>query len=258
MKHDFDLARLAYVLNRKALPRMFSRWLPYWIVNEFPKSGGGWVGHMLADALEVPFPRHRPLRLRSAIVHGHFLSHAGLHHVLAVWRDPRDVAVSFYHHCFFTNEFDNAVLVRAMKSRLPFDDYSDVRANLPAFLRLINEDPVSPDFTWAQFARAWLGRPGVTHVRYEDLRTRGAEELVRIVRDLSERELSGERAAQIFERHSFDRVKRLAEAETRRRGAEMSYVREGSIGGWRRHFSSEAEELAERYFGAEARRVGYW
>lgn len=253
-----DLTSLAYILNRKAMPRLFSGRMPYYVVNEYPKSGGGWIAQMLSAALGLPFPRHRPLGLQPAVAHGHFLNATGLRNVLLVWRDPRDVAVSYYFHCYFVNEFHNREFVMRMKERLPFDDYTDVRANLPRFLHFVNETPLSPGFTWARFARQWAARPQVTHIRYEDARTDCAGELARVVRSLTGRTLPAREAAAVSDAYAFERAKARAEKDVRRRGAELSFVREGSVGGWRRHFTPEAEELADRYFAEAARPLGYW
>ena len=47
-------------LVRAGMVRLLSGVLPLYVVNEYPKSGGTWVGQMLGRALDVPFPRNRP------------------------------------------------------------------------------------------------------------------------------------------------------------------------------------------------------
>ncbi|MDN5869890.1 MAG: sulfotransferase domain-containing protein [Nitrococcus sp.] len=220
------------------------------MVNEFPKSGGTWLAQMLADALALPFRRNQPIRLERSVAHGHFLNPRGLHNVVVLWRDPRDLLVSLYYHCYFVNERHNALLVRLMKERLPFDDYEDIRGNLPAFIRFMSTTPVSPRFTWPQFARVWAGRPGVTESRYEALRCDTPGELTRIVMGLTGCTLPQERAEAIAVRHSFERAKARAVARSGV-GVEKSFVREGSVGGWRAHVTAEAEaELGPVYLEA--------
>ena len=68
------------------------------IVNEYPKSGGTWMSQMLAEALGLPFPRNRLPMMRSCLMQCHVLNPIGMRRVTVVWRDGRDIAVSFYHH----------------------------------------------------------------------------------------------------------------------------------------------------------------
>lgn len=95
-------------------------------------------------------------------------------------------------------------------------------------------------------------------MRYEDARADGPGELARVVRALTGRTLPARQAAAICDAHAFDRAKVRAEADLRRRGGELPFVREGATGGWRRHFGPEAEALAERYYADAARPLGYW
>ncbi len=229
----------AYAARHKALVRLLSGVLPYYLVNEFPKSGGSWLAEMLSEALDVPFRRNRPIRLERSVTHGHFLIPQGLQNVVVLWRDPRDIMVSLYHHCYFINEYNNRALVELMKARLPFEDYADIGANLPVFIRFISTTPSAPRFTWVQFAENWANRRDVVHTRYEALRADAPKELSRIVRELIGAELPAARAEAIADRHSFDRARQRA-ADIRASGMEMPFVREGSVGGWQRHFTPEA------------------
>lgn len=58
---------------RYLLMHTATRIFPLYMVNEYPKSGGSWVGEMLGDAFGVPFPRNRLPILRSSIMHGHVM-----------------------------------------------------------------------------------------------------------------------------------------------------------------------------------------
>lgn len=246
-----------YAVRHKSYVRLFSGVAPYYLVNEFPKSGGSWLAQMLADALEAPFRRNEPIRYERAVTHGHFLHPAGLHNVVVMWRDPRDVLVSFYYHCYFLNEHNNAPLVRLMKDRCPFDDYTDIRANLPAFVRFVSESPVSPGFTWPDFARVWAGRAGVVHTSYEVLRADTPGELTRVIHGLTGTSISAARAVEVAEKYSFVRAKQAAET-TRRSKTELSFVREGALGGWRKHFTQDAEQMLSAFeYHKSMRIVGY-
>ena len=42
------------------------------LVMEFPKSGGTWLGQLIAGYLEIPFPRNRIPTLKRSLYHGHY------------------------------------------------------------------------------------------------------------------------------------------------------------------------------------------
>lgn len=235
-------------VRHKAFVRGLSGLAPYYLVNEFPKSGGSWLAEMLSDALDVPFRRNVPIRLERSVTHGHFLTPLGLRNVVVLWRDPRDLLVSFYYHCYFVNEHQNTALVHLMKARCSFEDYADIRTNLPTFIRFLSETPLSPSFTWPEFARIWAGRSGTVQTSYEALRADTSGELARVAEALTGELLPEGRAAKVAEQHSFARAKQAAE-QKRPVTAELSFVREGALGGWRKHFTPEAE--------AELRAAGY-
>ena len=241
-------------LARLGMVHLLSGPMPLYVINEFPKSGGSWTGQMLERALDVPFPRNRLPTLRTSIMQGHYLHSWGMKNVLVVWRDGRDVMVSWYHHCLFPNDRYNAVLVDMTRKDLAFEDYEDVRANLPAFIEYAFTRQRHPGFSWAQFVRRWHGRKeGVVHTSYEALRRDTAGELVRISRELAGRDLDPERAGEIAEEFSF------ARQSGRKPGQEnkSSFIRKGVVGDWRNQFGSEAREAFDRYAGEELILLGY-
>jgi hypothetical protein len=250
------LARRADSFWKKAFTRAFSGIAPYYVVNEFPKSGGTWLCEMLSMALGIPFREREPIRFERSVVHGHFLNPIGLHNVAVIFRDPRDVIVSCYYHFYFKNDRANHVLVDLMKRRLPFDDYDDIAANLPAFIRFISTTPVSPHFSWPAFAAAWAGRQDVTTTTYERLRADTEGELARVIGSLG-LQPSGERIDETVRYCSFAAAKQRQEREMRP-GTEVPFIRAGSLGGWRSHFSPAAEaELVRCGYAEPMRALGY-
>lgn len=127
-----------------------------------------------------------------------------------------------------------------MKARCPFNDYQDIRQNLPEFIRFVSSTPVTPRFTWPEFARTWANSDRVVHASYESLRNNTVGELTRLIAGLTNGSVSSERAEEVVEKHSFKRVKAAAERDQTGR-AETSFVREGALGGWRKHFTHEAK-----------------
>ncbi len=239
-------------LIRAGMVHLLSGVVPFYIVNEFPKSGGTWVGQMLGRALGIPFPRNRFPVFRPSVMHGHYLNPWGMRNVIVAWRDGRDVMVSWYHQQLIAHEW-NARQVRRSRRELPLEDYDDVYKNLPAFIEYAFTKPHSPHFSWTDFVRRWHGRKDATHVRYEDLREDTAGELQRIVLELTGERLSLEEATAIAEEFSFER-------QTGRRPGEedkRSFMRKGVVGDWCNHFSREAREIFNRYAGEALILLGY-
>lgn len=237
---------------RYVMVHLLSGAFSLYIVNEYPKSGGSWLGQMLAAALDVPFPRNRFPVLRSSIMQGHYLDGWGMRNVIVTWRDGRDVMVSFYHHCLFRNDRENAGLVERVRRELPLRDPEDVRANLPAFIDYAFSPRAYPRFSWSDFVRRWRDAAAV-HTRYETLRADTAEELRRLVAAVCGRALSPEAATAIAHRYSF-------EAQSGRKpGVESrnSFMRKGLVGDWKVHFSRRARETFDRHAGAELIALGY-
>ena len=252
----FQGPRLRYTVEgavRYAMVHLLSGVLPLYIVNEYPKSGGTWFSQMLGAALGVPFPRHRFPALRSSIMQGHYLDGWGMRNVVVVWRDGRDVMVSFYHFCLFELPHGNAELVAEVRRDLPFQDYGDVSRNLPAFIEYAFTRHQHPRFSWSEFVRRWHDAAGVVPTRYESLREDPAGELRRVVGVLTGRELPPARAREIAEAYSFERQ------SGRRAGVEdrHSFFRKGVVGDWKAHFSKEARAVFDHYAGAELIALGY-
>jgi Sulfotransferase domain len=239
-------------LIRAGMVHLLSGVVPLYVVNEFPKSGGTWVGQMLGRALGVPFPRNRLPVPRPSIMHGHYLNPWGMKNVVVPWRDGRDVMVSWYHQQLIEHQWNRAQVARSRRE-LPLEDYQDVRKNLPAFIEYAFTRPHSPPFSWADFVRRWHGREGTVSVLYEDLRRDTPSELRRIVRELSGEKLSPESASAIADEFSFERQ------SGRRAGDEDSgsFLRKGVVGDWRHRFGPEAREVFDRYAGEELILLGY-
>jgi hypothetical protein len=166
--------------------------------------------------------------------------------LLVLVRDPRDVAVSFWHHV--RRRASDAELAR---KRIPpearaldlFTFATDPRLGVPRVIGFYNR-------WWHDLAR----HPRSTRLRYEDLRADPASELDRVTRFLGERHPPERIAAAVAfasfeslkekERQGFFASGRLGPPETAAGAAPADdpgryKVREGSVGGWRRHFAPE-------------------
>lgn len=248
-----SLSRKCEALARQGMVRLLSGVIPLYVINEYPRSGGTWVGRLLSSALDVPFPVKRYPVVRPSVMHGHYLNPRGIKNTVVVWRDGRDVMVSWYHHCLFFNDIGNAPLVRRTRQDVPFKDYENATENLPAFIEYAFTKQPHPGFSWSEFVRRWCEREDAVHVRYEDLHHDATGTLRRVVYELTGRRLSNERAETITDDLSF------ARQSGRHSGDESrgSFMRKGIVGDWRSHFSKEARETFDHCAGDELLLLGY-
>jgi Sulfotransferase domain len=247
------LANPAREVARQAMIRSLSGLLPLYIVNEYPKSGGTWLSHMLARALDVPFPQHRLPPARSCIIHGHFLRKAGLRNVVILWRDGRDVLVSWYYHSLLLETDKNTHMQQIVQEDLRFQDPYDIGRNLPRFIEYAFSEQRHPPFSWVQFVRAWRGQKCTVTSSYEALRRDTPTELRRVVLDLTAHQMSAHEAEEIAKAFAFESMagKDGASDPARR------FVRKGLVGEWRKHFGLEARQLFEHHAGRELIALGY-
>ena len=233
--------------------RTVSQKMPLYIVNEYPKSGGTWLGSMLAEVLDLPFPRNAFPSLSSCIIHGHYISSIGMKNVVILWRDGRDVMVSWYHHCFFYNGISNKELVKKLRNDLSFSNYHDVKNNLPEFIEYSFTKQRHPPFTWSDFVNSWHNNKDAKFVKYEDLRVTTAEEIRKLVYSLSGINVPLFRCKEIANRYSFENL------SNRTPGIEdkNSFMRKGVVGDWQNYFSYEACEIFNKYAGKELVKLGY-
>jgi hypothetical protein len=148
-----------------------------------------------------------------------------------VARNPRDVAVSFFHHQrakqhdpAYTGDFAHFV-AEFLAGRVPFGSWFDHVLG------------------WWQRSRA---RDDVLFVRYEDMVRDLGRELDRIAAFV-EVELGAELRAAIVEQSSFAHMKRLGIGEPkgafRSRAGESAHLRKGKVGDWVNYF--DAAQLAD-------------
>lgn len=244
------------LLNRFSRSALLNGALPfnfYPLVNEYPKSGGSWLAQMLAEALELPNPRRRLPMLQSSMMHGHYLWTMNLRNVVTVWRDGRDVMVSFYFHLVADNNFASPTVKQHSRRLLEVSDPQDIEANLPRFIELVSEGKLHPRFGWHEFHARWAKNSRVkASTRYEDMLEDAGRELFRLQAALGGARSEAE-CAQIAERFSFERQ------ANRKAGEEDStkFLRKGIAGDWRNHFNREARQVFDHYSGAALIQLGY-
>lgn len=211
---------------------------------------------MLAEYLGVPFPRNRRPRLETCVMHGHMLYTPLMRNVTVVFRDGRDVMVSWYFHLLFENDQNSPDLVKRTRSELRFADFNDVKSNLSHFIEYIFEKERASSspyhFTWNSFVRSWKDRD-VSIVRYEDATSDTVGAMTQLVERITNRPVDIARLSDICERYSFEtQAKRRAGDENR-----SSFLRKGRPGDWREKFDRRAALAFEALAGDELRALGY-
>jgi len=253
--------RLMRAVSHKAtwwLGKNFPDLAPLVFVVGCPKSGTTWVCQLLADYLQMPFPRGSVLPIGCpAVVHGHDTVRPTDRHAAYVVRDGRDVMSSLYFHLTrHIPEGDRPRLTRREKKMFPgMVNKADVQTNFPRFIEQQMRDPFASKHHWGEHVERSLAqlRPGVAVVRYEQLLVDGAGELTRALETITGDEADPERVGWTVEKFSFARQSgRTAGKENR-----SSFLRKGTSGDWRNHFSRESAEIFDRYCGEALIAAGY-
>jgi len=239
-------------LIRLLMNNTLSGVLPLYLVTEYQKSGGTWVGQMLSEYLNLPFPRNRIPSLRSSVLHGHIMPTPFLKNVLCVYRDGRDTVVSSYFHMLFESDKNSPHLVKKCRDDLRFSDYADVQANMPRFIEYLFTCHHKKtllrwnQFTWSQFVDAWQPL-NTASVKYENLIVDAAKEMKKAIEFLTGKPVDDSRLEEIVKKYSF-------ENQTKRKPGQedtKSFLRKGQAGDWKEKFNREAAEVFNYYAGKQ-------
>jgi hypothetical protein len=222
------------------------------VLTEYPKSGGSWICQMLAELMEMEFPRNRLPTFTNTIIQAHYLNGLLIKKPVVVYRDGRDVMVSLYHYSMFVNEKNNKRFVQHARDIAKFSNPEDIRANMPEFIRLAFNNKITR-FNWAEFVRSWIKREDAIPVRYEDMIRDTQNELSDLILKISGSMPDNHRLIQVVEKYSFE------SQSGRKRGVEKnnSFLRKGIAGDWKNKFSQEALDVFNSYARNELTTLGY-
>lgn len=232
-------------------------------VCEYPKSGGTWFGKMVADALQMPYPRPAVFPITfPAVIHAHWSYHPRIRRVFYLYRDGRDVLVSLYFHRMRKYKAGDPVTISRFKS--VYDrilgagwDPDDSRANMARFIEREFEHPRDSRIDWVRHVSTWRGdggHPHVTYLSYEQLLEDCAGTLMSTIESVTGEPLERWRAEMTAEKFSFARQTGGRTAGTEDRA---SFIRKGVAGDWRNHFTRETAEVFEARAGHVLRDLGY-
>jgi hypothetical protein len=189
------------------------RFVPLLLVAEHPRSGGTWLAHMVADYLQIPFPKYlrRPVSFE-AVIHTHLPYSRRLRRAVFMKRDGRDLVVSAYfkllqgfgqspHACGLPKKY----LLRYPSLNGATGHLEDTRARLPGFIREWWRRPPGCRMNWEHYSTAWLNHSGnVVVSSYEALRSDCQTELTRILQRLTTYPIDRERLVSTVQRYTFE------------------------------------------------------
>jgi Sulfotransferase domain len=233
----------------------------------YPRSGNTWTRFLLANLLYpgeqvsfanierlVPDAEAQSSRYLKRLPGPRFIkSHQYFDHrfpkVIYVVRDPRDVAVSYYH---FSRKS------RHVADGFPLDQFVDdfVAGRMTS----------SPWGTWGENVGTWLGArlgsPAFLLVRYEDLIDRTQEELGRVA-DFLQLRVTPQTLADSVQRSSAGQMREMEQQQsrewvtTRQQRPDIPFVGGAASGAWKAQLSRRAVEQIETAWGALMARLEY-
>lgn len=231
----------------------------------YPKSGNTWVRFMLGNLLsqtdavtfsnleqKVPDIYQNPARLltrlaRPRILKSHEYLDPRYRKVIYIVRDPRDVAVSYYHYL---------IKMRVIAEGYPIMDYIDrfIGGRLDTF------------GSWRDHVGGWigarLGRIDFLLVYYEAMLDNPGQELRKISAFLGH-SANDEQIAAAVAMSSFERMRMLEQKEAGQWIAVESgrvdkpFVRKGQSGGWKTELPVEAVAKIESVWSDLMLKLGY-
>lgn len=233
-------------------------------VTSYPRSGNTWIRFLLAALKDpemtlthsevqeaLPDIYKVSVRKLESMPHPRWLkSHEYFdpryRRVLYLVRDPRSVAVSYFHH----------------QSRFGLLS-SDV--TMSSFIRSFVRGDVDGFGSWNDHVLSWIcprgDSPSFLLVRYEDLSSHPLQELTRVA-DWLELDYTKVILEQALDRTSIEQMKRieaedLASRSLGRGTPELTYIGTGRADAWKEELDEGSERLIKQAFAAAMARVGY-
>ena len=241
-------------------------------LTSYPRSGNTWtrflIGNLIyqdepvtflnieARVAEIYFNSDHRMRglPRPRILKSHECFQPFYPNVIYIVRDPRDVAVSFYHHNLKAGN---------IADQYPMDDF--VR-------RFVAAEFDRRWGSWADHVQSWQlmrqNDPGFILLRYEDMKQDAEQQLLRIADFLRRRSLhnidsSPQKLRQAIELSSPERMRKLEKEQggdwvlTKSTRSDKPFVRSATAGTWKSVLSRASVMVIETAWGPIMRQLGY-
>ncbi len=254
--------RRSALLGTRAIGVLWGESFPFWYVSEYPKSGGTWLGKMLASYLDIPLPQHSRLPIAmKAVLHNHWRYSPRLRRVFYLYRDGRDIMVSFYFHRMraiqqdVLSPYQKRMRRRYAKAFGENFDPQDTASNLPAFIELEMKKPRSSRISWPEHIRQWClpKKDHIAYLSYEELLSDPHEALSRALSVFVDTPPDHRLLDEVIDRYSFARMTKRKPGQEDR----SSFIRKGVAGDWKNHFTREAAEVFRHHAGDTLIQLGY-
>ena len=240
-------------------------------LTSYPRSGNTWTRFLLGNLLdpddpvsfinvesrvpEIYFNSDHVLRglPRPRLLKSHEPFHPNYPRIIYIVRDPRDVAVSYYHH---------NIKAGMIGDNYPMDEF------IPRFIAAEFDSPWG---SWADNVMSWVamrqGRSTFLLLRYEDMKEDTARELLKVAQFLQEAGFnittSSERLDRAIELSTPERMRILEQQQSRlhrqlgRTRQDKPFIRSAKTGGWQTDLSQRSVGLIESEWGSIMQSLGY-
>jgi hypothetical protein len=254
-----------YALGRQAMAKGVMGYDDdVWIVS-YPKSGNTWTRFLIANLVAGDQPvdwsnierivpdiyLNRDPQLstlpRPRYLKSHEAYRPDYRRVVFIVRDPRDVAVSYYHFVRKAN-------------MLPAD------ATMDDYMAKFLAGQIDPYGSWGENVGSWLGArrgtPDFLVLRYEDMLENTETELARVVEMLRLPASNGQ-LRRAVENSTADRMRELETAQRgqhkllKRSRQDIPFVRKARSGQWQTDLPPEAARQIEAAWAVQMRELGY-
>jgi len=257
------------LLGRKPAGRALTVFPDDIFIVSYPRSGNTWtrflIGNLVYHGDPVTFANvearipeiylfpDRILRSlpRPRILKSHECFDPRYKRTIYIVRDPRDVAVSYYHY---------AIKRKRIEEGYPLDDF------VPRFIAAEFDIAWNWAAGWNDHVMSWLclrqGSTGFLLLRYEDMLQNTANELAKVASFL-QIEPTPEKLAQAIELSSADHMRKLEKKQqgdwvlTKATRHDKPFVRAATFGGWRSALSPKSVDAIESAWGPVMRNLGY-